>query len=181
MNLSRYFLLAVFAVLLAACNQDNKAEKSAEPEANIERLKGLQSNEDTGNIAAQRAQALSILNFRLKKDPQSYAIVEADVWEYEFVFDGEMSKPGEYEGVWIDFKPDFTYEYGKNSTVNGSGRYNYQFERGELLMIDNDAKVKPQEWTVKNAGDAMVLVGTQTYRDNSVQMKLVRQPDSFRQ
>ncbi|NNE25991.1 MAG: hypothetical protein HKN09_04045 [Saprospiraceae bacterium] len=181
MKLSRYFLLTVFAILFTACNQDKKADTPVESEANIERLKGLKSNENSGNIASQRSTALSILNHRLKNDPQSYAIIEADVWEYEFVFDGEMSKQGEYAGVWIDFKPDFTYEYGKNATVNGSGRYNYHFERGELLMIDNDPKVKPQEWTVKNAGDAMVLVGTQTYRDNSVQMKLIRQPDSFRQ
>ena len=181
MNLSRYFLLALFAVLLAACNQDKKADESGQSDANLERLKGLKSDNNTGNIAAQRSQALSILDFRLKKDPQSYAIIEAGVWEYEFVFDGEMSKPGEYAGVWIDFKPDFTYDYGKNTEVNGSGRYNYHFERGELLMIDNDSKVKPQEWTAKNAGDAMVLVGTQTYRDNSVQMKLTRRDDNFRQ
>lgn len=172
-------------MIILSCNSDSKtsggSDSNTQVPANQERLKGLKQEDNTGNIAAMRAQALSILNHRLKNNPESYAIVEADVWQYQFVFDGEMSKPGEYDGVWIDFKPDFTYEYGKNATVNGSGRYNYHFERGELLMIDNDNSMKPQEWQCKNAGDAMVLIGTATYQDNSIQMKLVRVNESIKQ
>ncbi|MBT8189182.1 MAG: hypothetical protein KJO29_02040 [Bacteroidia bacterium] len=186
MKLRNYYLIAISGLILGvSCNSDSKPAKTNQPEssvsANQDRLKGLKKEEDTGNIAAMRAQALSILNYRLKNNPESYAIVEAGVWEYQFVFDGKMSEPGEYDGVWIDFKADFTYEYGENSSVKGSGRYNYHFERGELLMIDNDNSMKPQEWQCKNAGDAMVLIGTHTYQDNSIQMKLVRGDESIRQ
>jgi len=177
-----------------ACKEDNKqiskqvttANKESSTELNPvkrERMEQLKkrTEENPGRVAAQRQQALSILNFRLKKEPKSYAIVEKDLWEYQFYYDGEMSKPGEYDGVWIDFKPDHTYEYGTLQEVEGSGRYNYHFERGELLMVDNQQSEKPTEFTIKGGDDVMVLVGTATYGDNAIQMKLERAPDNLRQ
>lgn len=168
--------------LLVSCQEkaNNKAQTSDDNQVNEQRLQSLKKPKDKGNIASLRAQALSILNYRLKNNPESYAIIEADVWEYKFVFDGEMSERGAYDGVWIDFKPDFTYDYGKNGTVEGSGKYNYQFDRSELLMVDNKEGIKPQEWTVKSAGDAMILIGTSTYGDNAVQMKLERVGEEIR-
>lgn len=145
-----------------------------------ERMEEMKKKNAGHNIPAMRVQALSILNHRIKKDSNSYAIIEADVWEYKFVFKGEMSKPGEYQGTWIDFKNDHTYEYGQNSNVQGAGKYNYNFDRSELLMVDNDNSQKPQEWNVKNAGDVMILVGTSTYKDNATQMKLERVKDSIK-
>ena len=184
MKAPNYCIIYITCLLLLSCKGDNKEvnnnNTSTNSEVQANRLQGLKKVVAPENIKAMRAQALSILNHRLKNNPESYAIVEADVWNYEFVFDGEMSKVGEYEGVWIDFKPDFTYEYGKNSEVNGRGRYHYHFERSELLIIDNDASIKPKEWQIKSAGDVMILIGTNTYRDNSVQMKLVRVGDDFR-
>ena len=179
----RLLLFLIPLALVISCqNQNSKSDSEGGPVSpNQERLSSLKKGKDSGNIPAQRAQALSILNHRMKNNPESYAIIEADVWEYQFVFDGEMSEKGEYAGIWIDFKPDFTYEYGKLTEVRGSGKYNYHFERSELLMVDNLPSAKPQEWSVKNAGDAMVLVGTALYGDNSVQMKLQRVPDSIRQ
>lgn len=182
-NMKIMHCIAFLAIgLLISCQGEkaNTSNNKSNSQANKERLSSLKKEENPGNVGALRAQALSILNHRLKNNPESYAIIEAGIWEYQFVFDGKMSERGAYEGVWIDFKPDFTYDYGKYNQVNGSGRYNYHFERGELLMIDNDNSMKPQEWTVKNAGDAMVLVGTPTYKDNSIQMKLDRVDASMR-
>ena len=179
MKYSRLLIFAIpFAFFISCQNQNSKSDDNSS--VNEERLNSLKKDKDTGNIASQRAQALSILNYRLKNNPESYAIIEADVWEYQFVFDGEMSKKGEYDGVWIDFKPDFTYDYGKNSEVRGSGKYNYVFDRSELLMVDNLPGTKPQEWSVKSAGDALVLVGTALYGDNAIQMKLQRVGDNIR-
>ena len=146
-----------------------------------ERIEEMKKKSKAVDIPKLRGQALSILDYRAKNDSSTYAIIEADVWEYQFIFDGEMSKPDQYKGVWIDFLSDGTYEYGTNSKVDGSGRYNYHFERGELLMVDDQNSVKPQEWDVKNAGDAMVLIGTATYKDNAIQMKLERVNPSIRQ
>lgn len=186
MKLLRYFYI-ILAFSLISCNTD-KAKKPGSVQDNSQikenqqykdRVEGLKKKSPEQNIPALRAQALSILNYRLQKDSSSYAIIEADTWEYKFVFNGAMSKPGEYDGAWIDFKKDATYTYGKKNQVLGYGKYNYSFERAELLMVDNEESEKPQEWSVKNAGDAMVLVGTSTYKDNSTQMKLERVKDAI--
>jgi len=140
----------------------------------MERLEEMRKKSKSVDIPAYRKQAASILDYRAKQDSNSYAIIEADIWEYQFIFDGEMSEPGAYKGVWVDFKADGTYSYGQYDELQGSGRYNYHFERGELLMLDDNNALKPQEWTAKSAGDALVLIGTATYKDNSVQMKLER-------
>ena len=158
---------------------DNSGEVVQNP-LKAERIEEMKKKTKSVNIPKLRGQALSILEFRAKNDADSYAIVEADVWEYEFVYDGEMSKPDDYKGVWIDFLPDGTYEYGRYNDIQGSGKYNYHFERGELLMLDDDTSLKPQEWTVKSVGDAMVLVGTATYKDNAIQMKLERVKESIK-
>jgi len=89
-----------------------------------------------------------------------------------------MSKEGEFDGHWIDFKADHTYVYGINAAKNGSGRYHYSLDKGLVIMVDDDSSKKAQEYEAKFAGDVMVLVGTSTYKDNSVQMKLERIPDS---
>lgn len=159
---------------------DSKQSSFVENPVKRERMEAMKKKNANVNIPAMRVQALSILNHRLKKDSSSYAIIEADLWEYKFVFKGEMSKPGEYKGTWIDFKNDHTYEYGQGSNIQGGGKYNYNFDRSELLMVDNDNSQKPQEWSVKNAGDVMILVGTATYRDNATQMKLERVKDSIK-
>ncbi len=182
MNIRIHYIAIFSLVLLLSCKGDNKPANNGNSDSNSqvnkERLEGLKQNRSGGNIASQRAQALSIVNFRLKNNPESYAIVEADVWQYQFIFDGEMTQAD--DGVWIDFKPDFTYDYGTFGEVQGSGRYSYHFERSELLIIDNDSSLKPQEWSVKSAGDAMILIGTATYQDNSIQMKLIRVGDAIR-
>ena len=130
-------------------------------------------------IAAFRSTALNIMNYRLKDNPETMAMIEVGTWEYAFVYDGEMSAAGVHNGIWVDFKRDHTYSYGKNSTVQGTGKYNYHVDRGELLMIDDKSSVKPFEWTVKTADDTMILIGTPTYQDNHVQMKLIKVSDSI--
>ena len=159
--------------------QDNS--ELAENPLKRERIEEMKKKSKAVDVPKLRSQALSIIEYREKQDSNSYAIIEADVWEYQFVFDGEMSEQGAYKGVWIDFLPDGRYQYGENSSVDGSGRYNFHFERNELLMLDDQNNVKPQEWSVKTAGDAMVLVGTATYKDNSIQMKLERVKETIRQ
>ncbi len=173
--MNRFIFTSLFAlfIILSACKPDaNKPKGIKNP------IKDAIATSPHNND--YRANALSILDFRNKKtEGKSFSIIEADTWEYQFVYTkGEMSKEGAYAGNWIDFMPDFNYNYGKNTVVEGSGKYHYDSDAAVLIMINDDVSKKPQEWTAKFAGDAMVLVGTNSYNDNSIQMKLERVPDS---
>ena len=146
-----------------------------------DRLRFKIKEKDAKVIAKHRSNALNILNYRLKKDNTYMAMIEADTWEYAFVFDGEMSPAGVNAGIWVDFKKDHAYTYGKNGQVQGSGKYNFLLDREELLMVDDNPQIKPFEWTIKSADDTMIMVGTPTYKDNHIQMKLVRVADTIQQ
>lgn len=169
-----------FSACKTDANTENVVDAAPIAEKNVNPNKGEKVNSEL-NIPGLRAQALSILNHRLKSNPKTYAIIDHDLWEYKFVFDGKMSAPGEYNGVWIDFYEDHTYQYGKRNQVNGSGRYNYHIDRGELLLVDNDTSKKPLEYKAKIANGAMILEGTNTYRDRHVQMKLENVTDKLKQ
>jgi len=122
-----------------------------------------------------RAQALGILDHRIKTDNQTYAVIEAGILNYDFIHDGrKISKRDDYLGDWIDFKQDFTYDYGSYDSTSGGGRYHYRTDINQLVMVDNNQNQNPQEWTVKIGGDVLVLVGTSTYKNNAYQMKLTR-------
>jgi len=195
MKVIGYLVICTFVLSVFACKTDGTSNNTAQnptkvkPQTvneaaarEIDRL-NMQGARQKGkvDVVGLRAQALSILNHRLKKETKTYASIESGIWEYQFVFEGKMSEPGQYKGVWIDFKNDHTYNYGINSKVEGSGRYNYQFDRGELLIVDNDAGRRPQEFTAKLQNDAMVLIGTNTYGDRNIQMKLEKAPDTINQ
>ncbi len=174
--MNRIIFTGLFAlvIMVFACKSDTKkVELPSNP--NNEKPAASPHNNDF------RANALSILDFRNKEtEGKSFSIIEADTWEYQFIYTkGKMSEEGAYAGIWIDFRPDQTYAYGTNKKVDGGGKYHYNSDRAILLMVDNDGTKKPQEWSAKFAGDAMVLVGTNTYNDNSIQMKLERVSDTM--
>ncbi len=182
-------------LILLSCNSDKvqRPKPISKPTTNItpeenpvikEAREASKKRKAAGHGKAQinlwRSQALSILNHRLKTMPETDPLVEADIWEYQFVYNGEMSKVGEYTGIWLDFKKDHTYEYGKNKDINGSGKYNFHPERQEILMVDNNGNKKPQEWTIKQDGDVMIMVGTSNYEDNHIQQKMQRSNEAMR-
>ncbi|MDA8692472.1 hypothetical protein N9L92_00305 [Saprospiraceae bacterium] len=177
------FFFSTILIIFLACKSDVPTQKLPDKDNPALNNKNEEKGKNIGtplNIPALRAQALSILNHRLKKFPDTYSIVDNDVWEYKLVFDKKMSPAGKYDGVWIDFKEDHTYDYGNRSVVEGSGRYNYHMERGEIVLVDNDKNKKPQEFTAKLSGNVMILEGTATYDDRHIQMKLENVTDQVK-
>ena len=93
---------------------------------------------------------------------------------YTFLEGKTMEAPQPFYGHWIDFKPDWTYEYGYFDEKRGTGKYHYSFDTAVVLMLDDNPEIKADEYDVRLAGDSMVLVGKATYDSNSKQCKLNR-------
>ena len=168
MKFNHISFLLLFSILCLSCNSGDGSKRNP-------------INDQSGDAVnqAEKGTAKSILEFRIKENNEIFPILEADTWEYKFVFDGSsMSKEGDYDGQWIDFKEDNSYVYGDQTTKKGAGRYHFDLDKSILIMVDNDSNKKAQEYEAKFAGDVMVLVGTATYKDNAFQMKLERIPDS---
>lgn len=176
MNLKFSIFLCSCFLILFTTSCDEKSKQSNEKEESEESVAEKESDITiaTENVEAMNASANAVLDFRYKEQgKESYAIIEMDRWEYEFIAKGSDIREAR-NGLWIDFFPDLTYTYGDNDGQKGTGRYHYNFENGLLLIVDSDNSVKPQEYEAKIAGPTMVLVGKSTYRDNHLQMKLMQ-------
>lgn len=128
-------------------------------------------------IAQFRANAQRILDSRIAQSGgKSVTFIEKDIWTFEGIVINADTKFGDkVAGEWMDFKEDMTYTYGNYQNTYGSGRYHYDIDKSLLLLVDNDPKMKPQEFDVKMANDAMVWVGAGVYQDANMQCKLIRQ------
>ncbi len=127
-------------------------------------------------IKDQRAATISILDHRLKSiDPSLTNVLVQDMWHVDaFLRGNQMSFASDIKGFWIDFQDGNKYAYGSFSETYGTGRCVYTSDNNLLLLLDDDQRIKPQEFEVKYNNDALVLVGQATYHDNSMQVKLLR-------
>jgi len=183
-NLIFFVLISISTI---ACNNPQTTVTNNEGKELIGPDKALKTNNnddvnsdfiktsDGRDYTHKRGEAISILEFRNKKDPSDYPIISDGIFEYGFIHDGrKMSQSGEHNNEWLDFKTDQTYEYGKELKTLGGGKYHYEFEKNLLLMLDNDKSANPQEWEVKRQNNVMILVGTTVYGNNNFQMKLMQ-------
>ena len=107
--------------------------------------------------------------------PQSYAILTADLWHYEFAIKvKEIPKDNPYQGHWIDFEDGGVFEKGVYDKTTVSGTYTYNNDTKILHIIPEKGDEDPSEWEIRTNGEVLILVGTSTYGNNNEQIKLVR-------
>jgi hypothetical protein len=171
-----YFLLVTILLFFIGCKSDfshgKKAEKAISSSYVLFNQAGLKPLE----ITSMRNSAAEVLKLRKKEGGnKSYAFIDKDIWIFGgFVSDAKSLFQDSLNGTWIDFKEDLTYTYGSYDQVGGSGQYFYDFEKFNLLMLDDNTAIKPQEFEVKTGNDIIVLVGSFIYKDNNIQAKLDR-------
>lgn len=136
----------------------------------------MQNATSANELAQMRLNAQDILTFRKKELLEGPAtILEKDAWLMKAYIVGKDGKFGDkLNNAWIDFSEDFTYTYGHNDKKEGSGEYVYNFEKEQLLLIDDNQTMKPQEFKVSITNNDLLLVGSEIYRDNALQVKFVR-------
>ena len=94
---------------------------------------------------------------------------------YKAAFGGDKNtKEQLYQDEWIDLHPDGTFKAGKLKKQTHTGQWSYNNDTQTLFLRPDTKEFKMSEWKVMHNDQMMVWVGTQTYGDNSVQIKLVR-------
>lgn len=172
-------MLFSFILAFSACKNEAKTQAKKKEKLNFSdsivasgRV-AVENPESAEQLTAYRGQAKSIVEYRIKQKPKSWAILDVGVWEYEFVYkDGEMSKTGAYKGRWIDFDDKNNYQYGFYDAVEGKGRYHYDNETHMLLLADEIKQ--PQEFEVKLVNEMMILMGRNSFGTNATQAKLIK-------
>lgn len=173
-----YSLLMIF---LISCNsgKESKNQKSTEnqeiaPERNLEMDEGFVKYESERFIETERALAASKLKRYFSSEPEAMQILSSKKYEIDYILTVNKKMPQKIvEGEWLDFTNDFEFTWYKNDTLFQKGKYFYGMETDRLLMLSDDPSDFPSEWTVKSSGDAIVLVGTATFKNNNTQIHML--------
>jgi hypothetical protein len=184
--MKKYTLLMMFtSVLVYSCKPGSAGGEASIPEAALGKpveevyllsnQKGLQDS----TIQNQRVAAEKELRQRIDTSArQLVSVLEKDLYQIQAVLRGsEVVFDEKVKAGWIDFAPDNTYKYGVYADQMGGGRYHFDASGSLILLVDYNQMIKPQEFQALINGDALVLVGQDTYRDNNMQAKLNRMPE----
>ena len=179
----RLLLILIISFTLIDCknNQGGKTTQGDTISASVKPVEEqcILSNQKAMSdslVQSLRAAALPILENRLSATTiKSVTGLDKDLWHVEAILKGSDITFGDnLKGAWLDFGDDATYKYGHFDQVSGSGKYHYDVDKSTLIMVDNDNRIKPQEFQPMLTNDALVLVGSSIYKDNNMQAKFVR-------
>ena len=159
---AKVLILFLIGFFIISCKPNSKSASDSDSETTAAQKEP--ANQEMRNLA------LSYIQHR-SQDGKTYAMMTGGFWNYQFVYDRGMSKPGDYDGHWLKFKDDFSYEYGLWDQTDGTGKYHFRLDDNMLVMLDDDPSNDPKEWEVKYGGDAMVFVGSTGFGNNGMQIK----------
>ena len=170
-----FLLLGVGYIFVSSCNSGTGGGGEIASSTGLVFPVNIQKGGDFQSVDQIRVQARTIIEHRMKEQPDPLAIITTGCWWPEFVFNaGKMSEVNAYEGYWIKFDEDFTYSYGQYSKTFGKGKYHYKFDDKSLYMLDDDITLEPKVWTANHSIDVMALVGTHQYGvNNGMQIKMI--------
>ena len=178
MRLSILMLLSTCLLLVSACNNaKTETGETISPPSGDEKVfpMSIQKGGTYRSLDQIRVQALSIIQHRIKEEPESLSMLTYVFWTPEFVYNQQnISKTDEYSGYWIKYEDDFTYSYGLGGKTYGKGRYHFRLDDKKLYMLDDNVELEPKVWQINHNADVIALVGLHEYGvNNGMQMKLI--------
>lgn len=167
-----FYILYVFIILsvLPACKQEAKStqENPAQP--------GQEAAAVPATSASAQPQANPPSDAMLAKG-HDYNFLTDKLLHYKAAFGGDKSGEQPYKDEWIDFDPDGTFKAGKLKEQTHTGKWGYNHDTKTLVIKPDDNAHKISEWKVMFNDQMLVWVGTTTYGDNPIQIKLVRKAE----
>lgn len=165
--------------LLVGCQDAGRNNNQISTSLTIEEANVLLNHEgwSEDEIRNTRLSAADVLRYRVKESDNTKAhILLNSMWHVHAVLRGRDVTFGEdIKGAWFKFEDDNTYKVGSFDKVIGEGRYHYDSDKSILIILNDDPRMKPQEFNVLSNNNAIVFVGEATYKDNNMQCKLHRE------
>lgn len=158
-----FFLLAGF---LAGCKSEPTEPAGSGEEASVTQTRPITPPEGgpvVGDDKKPSMQTERLLGFLTT----GYWYVEA----YVKINDRESALAN--RGRWFQFNSDGTFSSGRYKGISARGRWTYDPQTA-LIFIDSEKNDQDGEWKIQmgNSGTVMILVGTERFGQNSIQMKL---------
>jgi hypothetical protein len=152
--------------LLAACKSEPAEAEGSGDEASVTETRPITPPEGGPIVGADKTPSMQtekLLGFLTT----GYWYVEA----YVKINDPEASQAN--RGRWYKFNPDGTFSNGKYKGISAKGVWTYDPQTA-LIFLDSEKQDQIGEWKIQmgKSGAVMILVGTERFQQNSIQMKL---------
>lgn len=159
------FMLLLFgAMVIASCQSEPK----------VSQANGVAQSTTTTSTPIKTIKP----NFNRGPDARAWSILTADLWHYNFALSvTDTPTDNIYEGYWLNFEDDFSYEKGYYDQVIAKGEYDYNNDTKILEMIPTEGDDEPSQWSIKTNGEVIIMIGTSKYGNNATQIKIVREKE----
>lgn len=157
-------LLLICFVSLMSCKNDSAATATA-PDAAVQ-AQPAATDSSSGQPSASAADTAN--------GGHDYTFLTDKILIYQAAYGGDKAGEQPYKDEWIDLQPDGTFKAGKHKKQTHTGQWSYNHEKRTLFLRPDVKEYKMSEWQVMFNDQMIVWVGTSTYGDNNVQIKLVR-------
>ena len=103
-----------------------------------------------------------------------YTFLTHQLFHFKDAYGGPKGAEQPFKDQWIDLDPNGTFKAGKLKQETHTGKWSYNHDT-KILLLKPDVNTFPMsEWRVMHNEQMMVWLGTQTYGNNPLQVKLVR-------
>lgn len=166
-----FYILCCFSFVfgLMSCKQDAATQQAVETPA----AAGDTVATPTQQAPGQQAPKEDAIKPAIQG--HDYTFLTEKILLYKAAFGGEKSAQEQpFKDEWIDLQTDGTYKAGKLKQQTHTGKWSYNHDTQTLYLGPDTKGFKRSEWKVMHNDQMMVWVGTQTYGDNAIQIKLVK-------
>jgi hypothetical protein len=163
------YIVCAFILLtgMPSCKQDT---------ASVQESAGQPAQAPSAEASAQ-APADQAASDAALTNGHDYTFLTDKLFHYQAAFGGQKGGEQPYKDEWIDFDPDGTFKAGKLKEQTHTGKWGYNHDTKTLFLRPDVTTYKMSEWKVMFNDQMMVWVGTNTYGDNPIQIKLVRKTE----
>ncbi len=175
--MNKFYFLAIIALFTSFSCKKDKVNKVSNP-----------SNESLPSLQETKAAQASLSLVKLLRADDAFIkesatqkpfpMITDSLWNIYFALSISQETPKEniYKGHWIDLKEDGSYLKGVYDSEYDQGKFVYR-PQTKTIELRSTMKDTSSEWTVKVDPDAMVLIGTERFNNNSWQIKLLRKSE----
>lgn len=103
-----------------------------------------------------------------------YTFLTYKLFHFKDAYGGPKGADQPFKDQWIDFDANGTFKGGKLKQETHTGKWTYNHDTQILLLQPDSSTFPASEWKVMHNEQMMVWIGTQTYGNNPLQVKLVR-------
>ncbi len=173
MNRIILLLIAGMMIWTQACKNNSASNEQPEIETSSDLdTSGFVKSEGHRSVNAERAMAETMLEDFYKQNNPPLEYFTTRYFTVEAAHQVRDTSSTFMAGEWFVLSEDWTYRWYKKSSLLHTGRYSFAPDKNLLLLLSDQEDAFPTEWTMGGHDEVVIMIGTSTFRNNDIQIKL---------